>query len=255
MFILAIIFSDMIKKLFIFKSEGECLKTSVKLELDSFSLLQLTIPVSLILNRLKCVFNGGNSLCDLGCGVGNWSIVASRKFDKVLGIDINTERIDMARRIAYINKSKVKFVKNDLFKLDVMNEEFDNLLCFNSLTFLKSNHHELLKEYRRITKKGGRCYITVHTIGFALWLYKNAKGNKLQIEDIKNKIKHYIKYKINKVEYPISFFPFYYIDKIVFGTGWRIVHSGSEGKIDNKPMFRKRINGIPLMKEYILEAV
>ena len=88
-----------------------------------------------------------------------------------------------------------------------------------------------------------------------LWLYKNSKGNKSQAKDFKNRVKHYIKYKMNKVEYPISFFPFYYIDKMVIGTGWRILHSGREGDIDNKPMFRKRINGMPLMKEYILEAV
>ncbi|NIP31455.1 MAG: methyltransferase [Candidatus Dadabacteria bacterium] len=89
---------------------------------------KIVIDIIDVLKSLKI-----NTMLDLYCGIGNFSLPASEFVEELIGVDINSKAIELAKRNQKINKIKnIRFnkVRSDLFlkELKTDNYGFDLIL-------------------------------------------------------------------------------------------------------------------------------
>jgi len=87
------------------------------------------------------------SVIDVGCGPGRFSVdLAKRGAARVLGVDISTEMLDLAKRAAAANKveSQCEFVKSS-FKDLAVKETFDMSLGIGYFDYLENPVEDLQK--------------------------------------------------------------------------------------------------------------
>lgn len=105
---------------------------------------------------------------DLGCGNGrNATYLIDNGFKKVLGIDISTEGIDIARKVQTKNAPKysgITYIADDVSTaLESVTEKFDLILDMTVLHSLtKDSREKTVKHIKRILNKGG--YYLIFTL-------------------------------------------------------------------------------------------
>lgn len=99
---------------------------------------------------------GKGSIIDLGCGLGHASKVFSEKYpgSKISGVDISLGMLLHARRSCY-GKKNVFFIKSDMLDYIKHEQTESNALVFSAWAAGYSKPHRIIKESRRILKKGG----------------------------------------------------------------------------------------------------
>lgn len=112
----------------------------------------------------KPIFKG-KSVLDLGCGFGSLTIdIAESGANKVLGFDIDVERIDFATNILKIYYpylcDRVKFLNVDARKYPF--SQYDYIISKDSFEHIISLEPTLSEMAKRL-KEGGRIYATVST--------------------------------------------------------------------------------------------
>ncbi len=97
----------------------------------------------------------GNSLLDVGCGIGYFTPMFLEKFDKVVGLDSNENYLRVARKAS----KKVRYVagRGETFNLD---EKFDTI-SMNMLLEHVDDPIALLKNCKKHLAKGGRILVQV----------------------------------------------------------------------------------------------
>lgn len=100
-------------------------------------------------------------ILDFGSGRGEFSIFMAKLGAQVVGIDIGSDLIKLARKIALQNKADCTFVQGNINDLPFDNEEFDIVVGCTILHHLpilgvKSS----LSEAYRVLKPGGTAYFT-----------------------------------------------------------------------------------------------
>lgn len=103
------------------------------------------------INKLKV--NGLNIL-DIGCGVGSVDLYLANAGARVLGIDISTNGIKIAKQ----NVSKLK-IRNAKFRKisfpnKIPNDKYDIILCLEVLEHL-NNDYDAVSKIRKLLKKDG----------------------------------------------------------------------------------------------------
>ena len=99
---------------------------------------------------------------DLGCGIGLPAMEAFGKGVEVVGLDRETEFIEIARRIARTLSSSTglppppEFVQGDVTCLEFENNLFDWALSLDCINYAKDLVGEPLAEMKRVVKPGGR---------------------------------------------------------------------------------------------------
>ena len=101
-----------------------------------------------------------DSVLDIGCGIGQESVVCAKLAKSVTGFDISSKNITIAKNLARENNLKnVKFfVHNAENNLPFANNTFDKILIFDVLEHLK-NRDKLIKEVIRLLKKNGKLFL------------------------------------------------------------------------------------------------
>lgn len=228
---------------------------------DWFSVTQYLLGKQYYQERIKKIFDSGQNFVDVGCGIGNWTKAATGIFETATGIDINENRIAIARKLSVgENAGNLSYVAGNVKKLPFADASFDGLLCFNVITFIDFPHEELLQELRRIARPGAKFYLTAHDTGFLFWLIYQALLNRSRpkMRTALQVAKNNLRYTLLKRGRPTSFFSRSYINPLFKKTGWELLQCGLEGDCTaNKQasIFRKRFFGCRLMNEYILKAV
>lgn len=111
----------------------------------------LNAEIDFILNHIS----SKDHVLDLGCGYGRVSKRISEKAERVTGIDISQENIDLAKEYVQDNH-KCKFFVMDARKMEFPNDHFDVTICVqNGISAFKIEPEKLLKESIRVTQKGG----------------------------------------------------------------------------------------------------
>lgn len=100
----------------------------------------------------------GKKILDAGCGIGKDCKMLAEKGAKVVGIDISQKMIEMAK--SKCKNSKIEFYLQDMENTRFRDDEFDVVIAAFSVLY-KGDLKGLLKEFRRILKKGGECYLIV----------------------------------------------------------------------------------------------
>ncbi|MBS4537225.1 class I SAM-dependent methyltransferase [Clostridium sp. D2Q-11] len=107
----------------------------------------------------------GSSVVDLGCGTGNYSIELSKEGFKVIGIDLDEEMINKARKKSYLLDNKPEFIVGNMLEIDKLIEnKVDFIFSIgNSIVHLE-NEKEILKLFKdsyNILNKNGRLLIQI----------------------------------------------------------------------------------------------
>jgi len=107
---------------------------------------------------------------DAGCGSGRDTNLLAQKGLDVVGIDLSSGLINIAKT-AYPG---LKFIEGNFLKLPFEDNFFDGVWAHASLVHLESINEveKALREFDRILKKGGAIHIAVRT---------NTEGNKFEI--------------------------------------------------------------------------
>lgn len=104
----------------------------------------------------------GKRLLHVGCNSGGNSIALSQTGINVVGVDINEESIQIARRWAKEYKQNIKFYVDNIVNMKLPEKKFDAMFCSNVLEHLYlADFKRALLNLRRHLKKHSSFYISV----------------------------------------------------------------------------------------------
>ena len=106
----------------------------------------------------KCRISSNSRVLDIACGKGTTSILLARKHQcRVIGIDINEELIEEARKMAKKHKvnNLVEFQVGDATNLSFQDNEFDATIA-QAMLVLIDNKDKVVKEALRVLKPEGK---------------------------------------------------------------------------------------------------
>lgn len=109
-------------------------------------------------------FSKSKKLLEIGCGVGAQILELHKRYPQlhITGMDINPVQIDKARTILKenrVNDSRIHLFSGDIQQLLDSEERFDDILLVWVLEHV-NNPLELLKNAKKLLKKGGKIHIT-----------------------------------------------------------------------------------------------
>jgi ubiquinone/menaquinone biosynthesis C-methylase UbiE len=98
----------------------------------------------------------GSSILDIGSGPGTESIFLAKQGMNVTGLDINPEAIELSKKLADLQKTKVRFVNGDALETVFHDNEFDvvnDTFVFHH--FEPSIRQQYALEINRVVRPGG----------------------------------------------------------------------------------------------------
>tara|TARA_B100000287_G_scaffold416293_1_gene450794 strand:- start:634 stop:1329 length:696 start_codon:yes stop_codon:yes gene_type:complete len=150
--------------------------------------------------------NKSDNFLDIGCGSGLLSLMISNFVKLVTGVDISKNMIKRAILNCQDVKN-LKFKRNSITDMSFKKEQFDKILIYSVLHYLKSfdEVESVVKKLKKITKKNSRIFIAAIPDFKKKKIYidfieKNFKGEKkkLEIRAI-DKILWFDKNKLSKI--------------------------------------------------------
>jgi len=99
---------------------------------------------------------------DIGCGLGNNLIPLMENGFDVAGIDVSADAIQKFKKSLDKIHKKIPLKIGSFEKLPYKNEEFDGIICIQTLTHGKTKDIEKgVKEILRVLRKGGIVFLTL----------------------------------------------------------------------------------------------
>lgn len=148
-----------------------------------------------------------DTVLNVGCGSGPQAVVYRNSFRKMVGIDINFERLCRARSVsAYYRIENFNVVRGNVEMLPFRKEYFDKAILLDIIEHVQRPEH-LLEEAYRILKPGGMMLVTfpamhdkfVHLVSrIAVRLGRKPKGNILSPRESWNPDAHRYDYPLQK---------------------------------------------------------
>ncbi|MGH9768115.1 MAG: class I SAM-dependent methyltransferase [Blastocatellia bacterium] len=118
----------------------------------------------------------GETLLDVGCSWGRWSISAAKKGYRVVGIDPSLGAVMAARRVARQLDLKIKYVVGDARFLPFKAATFERVFSYSVLQhFSRENAAQSVKEIGRAIKSGGNALVQMPNVLGARCLYHQAR--------------------------------------------------------------------------------
>jgi SAM-dependent methyltransferase len=114
----------------------------------------------------------GERVLDVGCGSGNTTIAAARRFTEVVGVDYVPALLERGRRRAAAEQLQVEFREGDAEALPFPDAGFDVVLSTFGAMFAP-DQHKAAAELLRVCRAGGRIGMTNWTPdGFTGQMFK-----------------------------------------------------------------------------------
>lgn len=118
----------------------------------------------------------GLRLLDIGCNWGRWSIAASRRGYRAIGIDPGIAGIQAAYRVSRALGASPAFVVGDGRSLPFPDGSFDVVFSYSVLQhFSKDDAKVSIREAARVTRPGGRVLIQLANLFGVRQLYNQAR--------------------------------------------------------------------------------
>ena len=110
----------------------------------------------MILGKLEAYLSDDQKVLDYGCATGAIAIGISPRVKEVVGIDISSQMIQLAKSNADYGKVKnVAFVKTAINEAQLKRNSFDLILAFNVLHLLNDVRQDL-QRINELLKPGGK---------------------------------------------------------------------------------------------------
>jgi 2-polyprenyl-6-hydroxyphenyl methylase/3-demethylubiquinone-9 3-methyltransferase len=104
---------------------------------------------------------------DVACGAGFLSNALALKNHQVTGIDLSTQSLEVAKK--YDTTKSVTYLTMDAHHLDFPDASFDAVCAMDFLEHV-SDRHQVIKEFSRVLKPGGRFFFHTFNRNFISWL-------------------------------------------------------------------------------------
>jgi len=180
------------------------LKTSKKLNFYVKSLLDIWTIKEVVLDRcynIHSYIKKGDVVIDIGASIGDFSILASKKANKVYSIEMNSKLIQLFKKNININNAKsIKIINQRLISLNSLFQQYK----INHCDFLKidceGSEYKILKNTSTKTlKKIKYIAFEIHLFNNEmkknyLWLKKNLSKNKFTLKELDNPVHDHIKF-------------------------------------------------------------
>lgn len=118
---------------------------------------------SLDLYSRRCAamgLTGLDTVLDVGCGMGQWSVALSILNRSVLAVDVDSVRLFTAASVAKgLNRSNLTFLHASLHELPASDSSVDAVFCYSVIMFVDMDL--ALREIQRVLKPGGRFVVMV----------------------------------------------------------------------------------------------
>lgn len=218
---------------------------------DSFSISQFAFGTAFFGHAISNVLGRGETLLDLGCGAGIWSLSAAPYFKNIYGYDLDRTRIIAARELAKsFSISSVEFFEGDILNLTLEPNFADVCLCYCTLQGLGENQAAFLKEVRKMVRLGGRLFVGFPSDGYLAWILERTfrsrrvfpPGAALKL------VLNRILYGTGCVSQPSFYIPQRLFEQLACEAGWSRVECLEE----NVGTFPKTYRGQNFFLEYIL---
>ena len=126
--------------------------------------------------RLRLARGDGQSLLDLGCNWGRWSIAAAQNGYSVVGIDPQLGAIMAARRVSQELGLPIRYIVADARHLPFDEDSFDKVFSYSVLQHLsKENVTTAVTEIARVLKPEGTSLVQMPTPFGIRTLYSQAR--------------------------------------------------------------------------------
>jgi ubiquinone/menaquinone biosynthesis C-methylase UbiE len=117
--------------------------------------------------RVRHLGLSGGLLLDAGCGGGRWSFGWATRFERVIGFDNAPRRLATATwQKERLDVPSVEFILGDVRKVPAENDVADVLYC-NGVMLDTNSIAQILREFFRVLKPGGICYLGLNGLGLA----------------------------------------------------------------------------------------
>jgi len=122
---------------------------------------------------LSSLVHQGDEVLDLCCGTGFVSFWLEGMGAKVTGVDFAPYMILLAKQEAVQHGSTVEFIEADIFAHDFVEDRFDLIICFDSISdFPVSDFAKLAGKIAAALKPGGR-FVVKYADGFYKYIQQN----------------------------------------------------------------------------------
>jgi SAM-dependent methyltransferase len=140
-------------------------------------------PLDYYVRRVDRLGLRGREVLDAGCGTGTWSFALRTQFDRVVGVDRNEPRVEMARWIAQRHGADIAFDVGDITALPYDDGRFDTVVCYGVvISYLDIG--VVLRELARVLSPGGTLYLCLNGIGWAMLLRDERGATDARIREI-----------------------------------------------------------------------
>jgi SAM-dependent methyltransferase len=118
----------------------------------------------------------GARLLDVGCNWGRWSLAASRRGYRAIGIDPSLAAVQAAYRVSREVNAPADFVVGDGRNLPFPDQSFDVVFSYSVLQhFSKGDARDSIREAARVTRPGGTVLIQLANLFGVRQLYNQAR--------------------------------------------------------------------------------
>ncbi len=141
---------------------------------DAFVRMEFGPGLPYYRRRLEQILFEGRAVLDAGCGMGQWSAALAGRFDRVVALDPNPDRLRVARRVAgELAIDNLDCVCGRIESLPLPDRSFDAVFCYGVVMF--ADLELALAEFHRVLEPGGRVYLCLNGDGFSLKLLRERR--------------------------------------------------------------------------------
>ena len=132
------------------------------------------------IDRIDNLLFSGNKVLDAGCGSGAWAIALTQRYNEVVGRDMNNKGLRVFRTVSKImNINNIQIDDGSLEQLPYTDCSFDDIFCYSVI--MLCNVSQVLNEFFRVLKPGGRVYLCLNDEGYYHYLInERGKNDKVQ---------------------------------------------------------------------------
>jgi len=130
-------------------------------------------PLEVYRDRLAAVgMLDHEMILDAGCGFGQWMLAMKNSTNVVHGIDELAVRIEALNEVVdWLKLTNVQANQGKLTAIDSPDNSYTAIFCYAALVC--TPWREVLQEFARVLRPGGRVYVTVSEIGLYVNLWCN----------------------------------------------------------------------------------